>query len=58
VQVTVVTDEAWQGEVIATTALLMPSDEAAHWLRQRDVTAILLTADATVVTTDEEGHDE
>ena len=54
VQVTVVADEAWQAEVMATTALLMTSDEALGWLRDRDITAILLTADRAVVTTDEE----
>jgi thiamine biosynthesis lipoprotein len=56
VQVTVVADEAWQAEITATTALLMPADEAERWLRQRDVPAILLTADRTIVTTDEEVH--
>ena len=54
VQVTVVSDEAWQAEVIATTALLMTSDEAERWLRDREITAILLTTDRAVVTTDEE----
>ena len=54
VQVTVVSDEAWQAEVLATTALLMTSDEAERWLRDSDITAILLTADNAVVTTDEE----
>jgi thiamine biosynthesis lipoprotein len=57
VQVTVVADEAWQAEITATTALLMPAVEAERWLRERDVPAILLTADRTIVTTDEEVHD-
>jgi thiamine biosynthesis lipoprotein len=56
VQVTVVSDEAWNAEVLATTALLMTSDEAERWLRDRDITAILLTTDRAVVTTDEEGR--
>jgi thiamine biosynthesis lipoprotein len=57
VQVTVVADEAWQAEITATTALLMPAAEAERWLREREVPAILLTADRTIVTTDEEVHD-
>jgi thiamine biosynthesis lipoprotein len=57
VQVTVVSDEAWNAEVIATTALLMTADEAERWLRDREITAILLTADRAVVTTDEEDTD-
>jgi thiamine biosynthesis lipoprotein len=56
VQVTVVADEAWQAEITATTALLMPAVEAERWLREREVPAILLTADRTIVTTDEEVH--
>ena len=44
VQVTVVADEAWQAEVLATTALLMPSDEADVAARAR-ITAILLTTE-------------
>jgi len=54
VQVTVVADEAWHAEVLATTALLMTSDDAERWLRDREITAILLTTDRAVVTTDEE----
>jgi thiamine biosynthesis lipoprotein len=57
VQVTVVDEEAWRAEITATTALLMTADEAARWLRDRDVTAILLTTERTIVTTDEEEHD-
>jgi thiamine biosynthesis lipoprotein len=53
VQVTIVAEVAWQAEALATTALLLPSDEAAHWLRERELTAILLTADGSTVTTDE-----
>ena len=54
VQVTVVASEAWRAEVIATTALLVPADEAESWLRERDVSAILLTADRTVLMVDEQ----
>jgi thiamine biosynthesis lipoprotein len=54
VQVTIVADEAWHAEVLATTALLMTADEAERWLRDTDITAILVTADTAVVTTDEE----
>lgn len=59
VQVTVVADEAWQAEITATTALLMPSVEALRWLNDKDITAILLTEDRTMVTTEdsEEGAD-
>jgi thiamine biosynthesis lipoprotein ApbE len=59
VQVTVVADEAWQAEITATTALLMPSGEALRWLNDKDITAILLTVDRTLVTTekDDEGAD-
>ena len=52
VQVTVVADEAWQAEVTATTALLMPAQEAFDWLREQDVTAILLTEDQMLVTSE------
>lgn len=52
VQVTVVADEAWQAEVTATTALLMPAQEAFDWLREQDVTAILLTEDRMLVTSE------
>ncbi len=55
VQVTVAADRAWQAEITATAALLMPADEAAGWLRARDITAILLTADRTIHS-DEEVH--
>ena len=53
VQVTVVADTAWEAETTATTALLMPSDEAFAWLRARGMIAILMTADTIAVTTDE-----
>ncbi|MDO8307796.1 MAG: FAD:protein FMN transferase [Actinomycetota bacterium] len=58
VQVTVVADEAWWAEAAATAALLMPADAALHWLRERGLTAYLLTADrelATEMTTTSEG---
>ena len=59
VQVTVVADTAWEAEVTATTALLMTADDAERWLRQRDTTAILMTIDRIVVTSDElESRDE
>ena len=38
---------------MATTALLMTADEALAWLRSRDVTAILLTADRMLMTDEE-----
>ena len=43
VQVTVVASTAWEAEVTATTALLLPSAQAARWLADRGVTAVLLT---------------
>jgi thiamine biosynthesis lipoprotein ApbE len=46
VQVTIVAGTAWQAETLATTALLMPSTDAAAWLKRLDITAILLTADS------------
>ena len=54
VQVTVVAEAAWVAEVTATTALLMRADEANAWLRQIDVPAILITADAVISTMHEE----
>ena len=42
VQVTVSADEAWQAEVTATTALLMPSGEAFRWLQEQGATAIVM----------------
>jgi thiamine biosynthesis lipoprotein len=56
VQVTVVAAQAWEAEVTATTALLMPADEAARWLRGRGVTALLMTADRLIATDEEEDH--
>ncbi len=53
VQVTVVASEAWRAEVIATTALLLPAVDAETWLRELDVSAILLTADRTLLLVDE-----
>jgi thiamine biosynthesis lipoprotein ApbE len=57
VQVTVVAESAWQAEVTATTALLMSAAEAEAWLRQRDITAILMTVDRVVVTTEADASD-
>lgn len=56
VQVTVVADTAWEAETTATTALLLPSEEAIAWLRDRGMTAILMTADTMAVTTPEESN--
>lgn len=53
VQVTVVADTAWEAEVTATTALLMSADDAERWLRDKDVTAILMTDQRIVVTSDD-----
>lgn len=43
VQVTVIDDEAWRAEVLATAALL--HDDAYAWLTEQGVTALLVTAD-------------
>jgi thiamine biosynthesis lipoprotein len=43
VQVTVIAAEAWQAEVLATTALLLPADDAATWIADRGHSAVLLT---------------
>ena len=53
VQVTIVAGTAWEAETLATTALLMPSTEAAAWIQTRDVTGILLTADRDLQTDEE-----
>lgn len=45
VQVTVVATEAWEAEVLATTALLLAPDEAADFLTEQGVTGVLLTDD-------------
>lgn len=50
VQVTVSAEDAWQAEITATAALLMQSEEAISWLRQRDITAILVTTDRITLT--------
>ncbi len=55
-QVTVVAGRAWEAEVTATTALLLPADEAARWLRGRGVTALLMTVDRLIATDEEEPH--
>lgn len=54
-QVTVVAPTAAEAEVLATTALLMPSGDAVEWLRATERTAVLLTAGRTI-TIDEGGH--
>jgi thiamine biosynthesis lipoprotein len=43
VQVTVIATEAWQAEVLATTALLLPADDATAWIAERGHSAVLLT---------------
>lgn len=53
VQVTIVADEAWRAETLATSALLLSSTEADRWLREMDVPAILLTEDNVIITMDE-----
>lgn len=53
VQATVVGAAAWEAEILATTALLMPLEQAEPWLRERDVTGVLLT-DTVERHTDEE----
>jgi len=55
-QVTVVGTRAWEAEVLATTALLMPSMQAREWLAARDVTAFLLTDDQILHTDMERAH--
>lgn len=54
VQATVVASTAWEAEVMATTALLLPPADAASWLVDHDVTGVLLTESAEWHT-DEEG---
>lgn len=56
VQVTVVAGEAWEAEVLATTALLLAPGEALAYLRDQGVTGVLLT-DNDERHTDEERHD-
>lgn len=52
-QASVVAAEAWWAEAAATTALLMPSVDAVHWLSERGLTAYLLTADGELTTDSE-----
>jgi thiamine biosynthesis lipoprotein len=56
VQVTVVAGHAWEAEVTATTAILMSADAAVEWLRERQITALLMTADRLILTDEEEAH--
>jgi thiamine biosynthesis lipoprotein len=53
VQATVIAGTAWEAETMATTALLMSSMEATHWLRERETTGILLTAHGELHTDEE-----
>ena len=57
VQVTVVAASAWEAEAHATTALLLPPSGAAAWLRDRDLTGVLLT-ETDEIHTDEIHADE
>jgi len=50
VQVTVVDGAAWRAEVLATAALLQPSDLARTWLDELDIPAILLADDQLLST--------
>ncbi|MDP1876806.1 MAG: FAD:protein FMN transferase [Actinomycetota bacterium] len=52
-QVSVVAGEAWWAEAAATTALLMPAADAVRWLRERGLTAYLLTAERELTTDSE-----
>lgn len=51
VQVTVCADQAWRAEALATAALLRRTEDALTWLDDRDVSAVLCTADRTLRTT-------
>jgi len=53
VQVTIVANQAWRAEVLATTALLLDASGAERWLRELDVPAVLLTTDREIFTMDQ-----
>jgi thiamine biosynthesis lipoprotein ApbE len=52
-QVSVVAGEGWWAEAAATTALLLPAADAGRWLRERGLTAYLLTAERELTTDSE-----